>query len=279
MTLAKLEISVSALASALKRISIENKYHWHSPEVVAAYKRVDAAKREQLHRLVLEKLMDEFEIDSSQLKLPSEISHFYEIEFARIRGLLSDKKAYLFDWQNDLFAKDIGICSGRLIPVGPGLLEVSGVPRSLLFKNGVRQFVRLAYLLLFELKGQGPLLRPHVHLANVDTFNRAGWDRAYQVIGEILKMNPHVRGLMRSSWFLDPALSRISPHLSYLREVPVENGATIFYAGTEGSESGALSKSKSRRRLFDRGCYVPRVYYLVWPRQRLISYLKDSSGR
>ena len=70
----------------------------------------------------------------------------------------------------------------------------------------------------------------------------------------------------------------ISPHLSYLREVPSENGATLLFVchHSDGS-SGALSRSSVRRRLFAEGKYVPATYMRIWPRQSLIAWRRRSS--
>jgi len=35
-----------------------------------------------------------------------------------------------------------------------------------------------------------------------------------------------------SSWFYDPLLADISPHLNYLRDVPMAGGAELFFVGT-----------------------------------------------
>ncbi|WP_321395215.1 hypothetical protein [Emcibacter sp.] len=258
-------------ALILRSIPATMKYHYHSPELEAFYRESGLKDCDAFHRLAVLQLMESFRTEQLPVKVPESIGAFYVHEFDRLRTNVADAD-YVFGWENDLFAKDIGIVSGRLIPAGPGLLEISGVPRSLLFKKGISQFFRLAIMMLFGLKGRGPLLTIHIHLANLEQFNPAGWEKSYRLIGEILELNTHLKGLMRHAWFFDPAVAKISPKLAYLREIPEQYGAGIFYHSDEDADSGALTRSGTRRNLFEKGDYTPRVYYLLWPRRQLINY-------
>ena len=248
-------------------------YHYLGPELRTFYRETGLKDSDAFHRLAMARLIDAFQIDRQALRLPEAIEPLYQAEFARIRKNLEDDR-FSFLWKNDLFAKDMGIASGRLFPVGPGLLEISGVPRSLLVRKDLGQFLRLASMMLFGLRGRGPLLTIHIHLSNVEQFNPEGWEKSYTVIGEILELNPEMKGLMRHAWFFDPVIAQISPKLAYLREIPQRHGAAVYYYSDEGADSGALTRSPTRRELFDKGEYTPRVYYLLWPRDRLISYAR-----
>ncbi|NOQ64024.1 MAG: hypothetical protein GQ582_05880 [Methyloprofundus sp.] len=256
----------------VKNIPIDYQYHYKSPELVGFYKNFELFDYNPFHKMVLLELIKRFDMESISLKLPPMILALYENEFARIGRLIEADDDFIFDWKNDLFAKDIGICSGRLLPIGPGLLEVSGVPRILLFKKGILQFLKLSYFLLFKLQRYKPILEIHTHLANVSNFTPKGWDQAYNIIAEILKLNPLLSGVMRSSWFIDPEIPSISPKLAYLTEIPLCHGAYVFYDSTEGRNSGAFARSKSRLLRFENKTYVPKIYFLIWPRDRLIQY-------
>ena len=72
----------------------------------------------------------------------------------------------------------------------------------------------------------------------------------------MLYANPEVRGLIGSSWYLDPALKDISPELSYLQDLPENNGARIFPLNPSKSNNGALIGSVRRTRLHQEGKYV-----------------------
>jgi hypothetical protein len=148
---------------------------------------------------------------------------------------------------------------------------LSGIPKKWLFNRPYRALQSI-WFLLFKMNGSKPTYEIHTHSANLNDFNPAGWNRCYVRIGQLLKLNPEIKGMQGSSWFYDPALAQISPRLAYLREVPCENGAHVFFVRNEGKGSNALAKSKSRGDLYDQGKYTPKAYLLVWPRQKLIDY-------
>jgi hypothetical protein len=73
-------------------------------------------------------------------------------------------------------------------------------------------------------------------------------------------------------------LASISPHLTYLREVPEDNGAAIFFVEADPQgRSGALTKSPTRQRLFQEGKYLPKIYMRVWPRQAMLDWQRRRS--
>ena len=125
---------------------------------------------------------------------------------------------------------------------------------------------------MFKLKGGKPIYTIHTHQGNLADFNPDGWNRCYVRIGQLLQLNPDIKGMQGGSWFYDPALSEISPRLAYLREVPCQNGASIFFSSVEDHTSSALSTSASRVEKFKNGEYVPRAFVLVWPRDAMIKF-------
>jgi hypothetical protein len=116
-----------------------------------------------------------------------------------------------------------------------------------------------------------PFYQYHTHLSTLEDFNPAGFDAFYIRVAELLKLNPDVRGLFVSSWFVDPVLEVISPHLAYLRTRPMQHGAKLFVVGPDDSGS-AISKSATRRKLYEEGKYKPMACTLVWLRQQLIAW-------
>ncbi len=83
-----------------------------------------------------------------------------------------------------------------------------------------------------------------------------------------------MKGLFGVSWFRDPALSHISPHLTRLTTMVTDHGARLFPLGSCKAEGirDATAKSKTRRRLYERGAYRPMEYLLVWPRKELLAW-------
>lgn len=267
----KLQQQLVQCSQLLRNIPISEKYHYQSPGLINFYQHLDYQELDCFHRQLLIHLIKGFSTEQLKLSIPPSMKLIYTSEFLRIKQRVNQAKGFCFDWNNDQFVKDLAICSGRLLPIGPGLLEVSGIPRRILFAKGIRQLITTA-LCCFKMGAFSPFFSNHTHLANVSQFNQQGWHQAYMVVADLLKANPQFLGFMRSSWFIDPEISQISPHLSYLREVPQDNGALILYYGDQEQNSGAFSRSKSRLALYKQGKYTPREYYAVWPRQALIDY-------
>ena len=114
----------------------------------------------------------------------------------------------------------------------------------------------------------------HTHTPILSNFSEQGWEQSYKQLANMLKENSHIKGVIRSSWFFDPKIKEISPRLAYLRDLPIKNGAKIFAGGPDDS-GNALSKSRSRRELFDSGQYKPMIYLLIWPREALIKWAEE----
>jgi hypothetical protein len=90
-------------------------------------------------------------------------------------------------------------------------------------------------------------------------------------VGECLRLNPHIRGLLATSWWYDPQMEQVAPHLAFLRQTGVAHGALVLRVGrTAGALKMALANSPHRQRLYDAGRYVPQNYALVWSRQSLV---------
>jgi hypothetical protein len=179
-----------------------------------------------------------------------------------------------YDLGRDEFLKDVAILTHRLIPLGAEFAEPDrGVPRSVLVKGGLTQLLRGMWFFGMRLRGFKPLFCLHLHNLVLDQFNAEGMVRTYGRLAELLELNPEVKGWFSASWFLDPQLASISPHLAHLRKIPEDGGAAVFFvkADVQG-RSGALAKSRTRQRLFREGQYVPKVYMRIWPRQAMLDW-------
>lgn len=170
----------------------------------------------------------------------------------------------------DIFWKDFAIARLHIFPVHSGVVEFySGF--------GLRQglsgnlFQSIEFLLFIFKYGRKPYYRTHLHTPLLGSFSAEGWIKSYLQIAEMLKMDESIKGLARTSWYFDPKIKMISPHLSYLQELPLKNGAQLFCVGADNSGS-ALAKSQSRLTLYNKGGYAPMNYLLVWPRDVLIAW-------
>ena len=235
---------------------------------------IDSQHRARFNRSLLQTSLEQFDPDDSTLVLPRSIGQLYARELKRIKAQLDSLADDYFRFSNDAFVKDLAILHLQLVPVGAEYAFPRGsVPRSLLFKGGISQAYRWVRSVLIQSGGTKPFLELHAHVLALEDFNPDGWTLTFRRLAELLEANPELRGITSSSWFLDPALESISPHLDYLRQVPLSGGATLLRSDWDfDGESGALTTSRTRRRLFEQGNYVPRVYTRVWPRRQLVAW-------
>jgi hypothetical protein len=233
--------------------------------------RDDPAARAELNRQLCGRLLERFVPALSGLVLPPAFIPLYEQQLARIAGVLRHQPDAYFVLSNDVFRKDLAILRGRLIPCGAEFFTpFSGLSRGLALKRGGLQLPSFLRVLL-RAGGSRPFLELHMHPQVTDRYNPSGWLETYTHLADILHLNPGFRGVQSTSWFLDPEMARVSPHLAYLRQVPQRAGAAFFYAGEDNpATSGAFATSEHRRELYRQGRYRPRLYTRIWPRARLL---------
>jgi hypothetical protein len=174
----------------------------------------------------------------------------------------------------DVFWKELAIARLQFFPIHSGVAEFYsgfGATQGVSF-NPVKMFKFLKILLF---KGRKPYYQIHTHTPVLDNFTSEGWLESYKEIAKMLKLNSNIKGVVRGSWFFDPKVKEISPHLGYLQDLPLQNGAEIFRIGPDAS-GNALSTSKSRLKSFEEGKYTPMNYLLVWPREAVISWYEES---
>jgi hypothetical protein len=122
-------------------------------------------------------------------------------------------------------------------------------------------------------RGWGRWYGNHIDLRAIKAFAPEGWTASFARIAELLALNPSVRGVAGVAWFYDPELARVSPHLTYIRETPVQHGAFLVRMKTQEHDiANAIANSLTRRRLHGRGDYSPTCYLIGWPRRFLLEW-------
>ncbi len=213
------------------------------------------------------------------VELPRSVLPLYAREFRRIlKAIHHDTKD--IDLSDDRWRKNLAILQGRLIPVGAEFADIgSGLPRSTLLRDSFVQRLRVLRCVMTQTHGFKPMLELHAHPDSLDDFNPDGWLASYRRLAEILALNSTYKGVIASSWFRDPVLSRISPRLSYLRDYPQAHGALMVKIGMdEDGRSGALARSPTRRALFEQGRYVPTIYLMIWPRETMLAWARENGA-
>lgn len=244
------------------------------------------------HRLALSIFIKDSLRALRKIDIPESITKLFHEWFERVMKDFSRQPDGYYNHRKDPFKKDLGVCSLRLIPVGGAwVVEVSyhhlrpadsvrkrrlaDNSRSIISAVDIRRFLRLLFIKM-------DIIRPFYSIHTVDRylprFTPKEMNRSYIRIAELLKRNPRIKGLYRNSWFLDPALEKISPHLTFLRRIPEENGAKLFRVETRQTDiNNSIALSAVRKKLFEEGKYVPSCYAYFWPKKKMIEWAERYS--
>ncbi len=214
-----------------------------------------------------------------KMKLPESVLVLYPDAFERF----TDKLINTYEDKNNSpdLIPHISFVLGLSIPCGAQVVEriskitFKGVIYSTLRFRDFYPFIRY-----IKAKGYGPWFRIHTDVSYLNDFNEEGWDNCYLRVADLLRCNKDIRGMVGTSWFYDPQLQKISPHLTYLRQLPIERGAFLLRhrAGPQDIEF-AIKKSKTRRRLYQEQKYRPNIYSVVWPRKDLIYWAEKAKQK
>jgi hypothetical protein len=235
-------------------------------------RRAGQAGLECYHRLILLRLIADFGVRAAPHRYPEGVRQRFDEHFKRIVREMAQPRDGFYVLENDSFCKDLAVCRQHMIPCGVQLVEKSsGLPRGRAMRRGVAEQAEMVWM-VFRLGGFRPMLQIHTDRRQLREFNLEGWSRFYRVAAELLKWNPRLKGMFGGpTWWWDPAVSEICPHLAYLREIPKAAGARFFQEGeSDENTATAVANSPERYRLWKEGRYHPRAYLMVWPREDLL---------
>jgi hypothetical protein len=208
--------------------------------------------------------------------LPASVLAMYPAAYARLADYLRTADLSTYWVGDDAFLKDLRFSAGYSIPCGAEDVDLVGtIPMSSVIKSMVMfRDLRTSWALLRA--GSTPWYRIHTDQRYLGEFNEPGWDRCYLRIAEMLTREPEVKGVVGTSWFFDPQLLEISPRLAYLQTHPLKRGAMLLRHGSGAFHTEhAISKSPTRRKLYEEGRYLPVCYSLIWPRVPLITWARS----
>lgn len=170
---------------------------------------------------------------------------------------------------HDRLLKDVGVATKKLISCRLLLFDLTAIPRRYILSSPK------LILFLVTMGGYTNILEDHLDDEYLAEFSEKGWEHSHLLLAEYLQAHPSIRGMSAKSWFYDPELKRVTPHLTFLADMRLQNGAKRFKMETSQSDfSNALAKSKSRRALWEKGQYTPQGYMLLWPAKDVISWAK-----
>jgi hypothetical protein len=166
------------------------------------------------------------------------------------------------------------VCFQR-IPAGQHDWVVSYFPRGWVRDAGLRNGARLAACLL-KMGGRGPLWEIHVNDRRPAPFLMRARDghECYYRVAMSMQCQPEVKGVMCCAWFYSEELARVSPHLAWLRETFVQNGAIVADIGRAPESAGYMVGDLKRKELYERGEFHPVYSVVLWPKDALMDWAK-----
>ncbi|MEW6760125.1 MAG: hypothetical protein AB1437_04820 [Pseudomonadota bacterium] len=210
--------------------------------------------------------------------LPPRVKSQQLRQFGRM-VLDTDPEADWLSFDSDLFRKEFGLAIVRLYAGGARLIDPRcGIQRSLLMRGSPRDWLRCAYTMGMA-GGFRPYFQTHIHTFMLDGFTAEATAELYRCCADLYTLHPEALGSFAASWFYDPAVARVSPHLAYLREIPESGGAHMLLISSGPDAVGnAVSKSATRRRLYEAGEYEPKIYMIVWPKEKQKAWARANPG-
>lgn len=167
-------------------------------------------------------------------------------------------------------------------PAGQSDWEISGFPRSYLARIPLRDVPKTLHYVFFHAGGRRPFLETHTAFRRELPILTEDDERTvFRLLGGSMKRQPEIRGYMGSSWFADPTLAEVSPHLAWLRkwyEECVSFGALWTDLGEAPPDSGFLVGDRHRRRLYQSGRWKPKQGLIIWERRDLLRWFDQHYG-
>jgi len=193
-----------------------------------------------------------------------------------LQGLLAPKKPLPAGSQ--AFRLAAKFATLRRFPAGPMDWEIGGMPRSWLVTEPVPVFRRLQLWSFIALKMKG--LSPFFHMHVAPSPRRRSLliekevMRSYARMARSMEAQPHIRGLMATAWFHDPAAVRDNPHLEPLNRVYRDNGGFLVNMGFAAADAGFLEHNPARKAEYEAGRLRYRWGLALWPREEAIDWAR-----
>lgn len=186
--------------------------------------------------------------------------------------------ATTLSFDHDVVQKDLGIARLELYPFRARVVErSSGVPLRLLLTGALPSAISLGIVLLMQ-GGRRPYYEVHTHTPMLDGFNVEGWTACFEMTADMMEVQQYVKGVIGISWFYDPAIASISPHLAYLHALPLSGGAYLLRCKSSAKDVAlATATSATRRTLFESGKYTPTSHAFIWQRKDLLRWRRGGT--
>ena len=242
------------------------------PAVDAKFREVatacGSAQQNAISRLLIARLGQALPVRFRNLPLTERVRYHCARAVERLLTFLeSNPENYCYP--NELFVKDLRFVLGRAIPAGAAILEL----HSRMGGSVLASYMRRRPVAALRAGGNPACFRLYLDPRYLDEFNADGFVRYYEDAADMIALYPEAAVFTCRSWFMDPQLRGISPHLTNLFEVPrAANAYFLMHKATVTDRERALRTSATRRRLHQEGTYKPRSASVVWPREAMLAW-------
>ena len=228
---------------------------------------------ETYHRLVMTTLVDAFDQRASACDLPSWMEEPTRRYLDDMLMSLEKSGGRRLRLERDDFLKDLAVCRLKLWPFGVELVDVDGGLPKRIVLGGFRQALSAVGHIGLSVRGLRPFLETHFDGRRANAFSPEGYHRLFLKVARLLRDRPAFKGLASTSWWHDPAVSRISPNLAFLNSLPLDAGARIYRLHRDDQTTRSATRlSKERTKLYRDGAYHPTNYTLIWGRLDLLRW-------
>lgn len=160
------------------------------------------------------------------------------------------------------------------MPAGQLSWVRSGLPRSTVVGLDLRDAGRLLWNVGIKMHGFRPAYFTHANGFRRNRFIMQEQEarRSYLRMADAMRSDETVLGIVTISWYHDPDLPSISPHLRWMNEIISEGGGVILRGKFSGSDAGSSENSEGRRAAAETGEYQPRDGIVLWPRRSVLAW-------
>jgi hypothetical protein len=205
--------------------------------------------------------------------LPDACRALTEAEIARlVAAELSDRAIHVSRPRFREFAK---IVTGRRFAAGLLHFEIDGIPRQWLLNARYAELPRVWWFVATRMRGLRPVIVPHLTGRRpLPPITAGEVNRSYALMAQLLEQRPDLKGLAGASWLRSPDTHRVSPRLACVNRVIVANGGLETVIGPAPADCGVLTRSETRRRMFEAGLFAPTIGLTLWPRDAMITWAR-----
>ncbi|MGA2966075.1 MAG: hypothetical protein ABSD64_07675 [Terriglobales bacterium] len=176
----------------------------------------------------------------------------------------------LFDPKQYSFLALAKIALLERFPAGQFDWEVTGFPRSWLFKIPFASLPGVLYFLARKLKGFAPCIMPHVAYRRESPLTR-DCEKTWYRMALSVERQPKILGMVGCSWIFSPDTFKASPRFSLFVEPALESGGLVTRRGKVHGNA-FMAGSETRRKLYESGEFKPTMGVFLWSRDQMIQW-------